>query len=156
MGQAVEAAAAFDHVLECEQFGQVQRRRFFTEHMKTRAQRLAGDRRVQVVGRDDHQQLHALLSGQRTLGLEHLLPVAVAARGRQAQCCASVPIVLCIATERAAHQFKTAIEAGGLAVGLSYECALAAPDKAQSYFWYCSVHRNVLCWKRLFKLESRL
>ncbi|MCY1181092.1 hypothetical protein D9M73_215770 [compost metagenome] len=121
--------------------------------MKTRAQRLAGNRGVQVVGRDDHQQLHALLGGQRTLGLDHLLPVAVAARGRQAQCRAGIQVVLRVAAEGAAHQFKTAIEPGGLTVGLSDECALAAPDKSHSYFCCCSVHRNVLCLKRLFRLK---
>ncbi|MNN77277.1 hypothetical protein D3C81_1937300 [compost metagenome] len=79
MRQPVEAVAAFQHGLERQQLGQVERRGFLAEHMKTRAQRLAGDGCVQVIGGDDDQQLHALVRGQRAFGRQHVLPVVVAA-----------------------------------------------------------------------------
>ncbi|MNF92024.1 hypothetical protein D3C84_746540 [compost metagenome] len=79
VGQAVESIAARDDVLERQQFGQIQCRRFFAEHVKPCTQGLAGHRCMQVIGGDDDHQFHALPSGQGALGFDHLPPVAVAA-----------------------------------------------------------------------------
>jgi hypothetical protein len=97
---------------------------------------------MQVVGGDDDQQFHALIGGQPALDLKHLLPVGVAAGTWQAQSSAGVLIVAGVATERTAHQFKTTVESGGLAVSPANERALPATDEAHSYFCPCIVHRN--------------
>jgi hypothetical protein len=97
---------------------------------------------VQVIGRDDDQQFHALIGGQRALGLKHLPPVAVATRSGQTQRGTGVLIVAGVATERAAHQFKTTLEPRSLTVGLTDEGTLSATDKAHSYFCQWNSHSN--------------
>ncbi len=144
MGQAVEATAALQHVPEGQQLVEVQRGGFLAEHMETGFQGLAGDRRMEVIGRDDHQQFHALIQRQQRFGVEHLLPVVVATGRWQAQGRAGLPSVVRIAAECAADQFETAVQARGLTVGLADERALSTADEAHSYFRCYRIHRDCL------------
>ncbi|MNV77129.1 hypothetical protein D3C71_1705260 [compost metagenome] len=76
------------------------------------------------------------------LGIEHVLPVAVAARSGQSLRRTCVLVVAGVSAKRTAHQFKTTVERGGLTMGFANEGALAATDKPHSYFWHWNIHRD--------------
>jgi hypothetical protein len=103
-----------------------------------------------VIRGDDDEQFHTPIGGQCALGIEHLLPVAVAARSGQSQRRARILIVAGVSAERTAHQFKTTIEPGGLTMSFAYEGAFTASNKPHSYFWHWNVHRDF----SLFEADS--
>ncbi|MDR6162673.1 hypothetical protein QE391_002301 [Pseudomonas fluorescens] len=142
--KAINALTVNDHRMQRLHLGQVQRRGFLAEHMKTGAQCLPGNRCVQMIGRNDDQQLHALLGGQGRLAGEQGLPIVVTALGGQTQRGRGALIVLGVAAERAADQFEASIEAGGLPVGAGDEGTFTASDKTHSYFFCGSVHGSRL------------
>lgn len=110
--------------------------------MEARLQRLGRNRCMQMIGGDDHQQLHALLGRECLFAGEHLLPFAVTAGRGQAQRIAGAPVVLGLTAEGTAHQFITPIQPRRLAVSLADEGAFAAANKAHSYFLHSNRHRK--------------
>jgi hypothetical protein len=99
---------------------------------------------VQVIGRDDHQQFHALIGRQCVFGGQHVLPGVIAALRRQPKRRTTALIVVGVAAERTADQFEASIETGGLPVCLGDEGAFTTADEAHSYFSTCCNHGNCL------------
>jgi hypothetical protein len=63
-------------------------------------------------------------------------------------------IVVRVAAEGTAHQLESAVETGGLTVGLAYESACTAADKAHSDFCHWNTHRNASLFLGSFRLEN--
>ena len=82
MREAVEAAARLLRVTQLEAFGKRRRRRLVGEHVKAVLECGRRDGEVQVVRRDDRDELHALVGRQLGFGREHGVEVGVAALGR--------------------------------------------------------------------------
>ena len=134
MREAVEAAARFQRVAQLEALGERRRRGLVGEHVKAVLERGRRDDEVQIVRRDDRDELHALVGRQLGLGREHRVEVGVAALGRQSQARTAAPAALGVARERAADELERLVETRSGAMHGADECAFAAADHAESDF----------------------
>ncbi len=92
------------------------------------------DREVEVVRRDDCDELHSLVGRKLRFGREHGVEIGVAPLGGQPQARAAPAAPLRIARERAADERHGLVEARGRAMHGADERAFAAADHAESDF----------------------
>ena len=83
MREAVEAAARLQRIAQLEALGERRRRGLVGEHVKAVLECGRRDGEMQIVRRDDRDELHALVGRQLGFGREHRVEVRVATLGRQ-------------------------------------------------------------------------
>ena len=87
-----------------------------------------------MVGRDDGDEVHALLGGQGGLALDPFLVGAVTAAGRQEEVAAAGAGAFGVGGERAADEFNLAVHVGRDAMDAADERAATAADHAVTNF----------------------
>ena len=129
MGQREQQILFLRQCRQLPAFLQRNGQRLVADHMDARFQERGGDRRMQVVGRDDGDCLDAV--GARGLGLRHGAVVAVAALGRDMQRLPACQRARRIGRQGAGHQLVLVVDARRNPVHGADECALPATDHAQ-------------------------
>ena len=153
MRQAIEAAARFQRVAQLEAFGERRGRGLVREHVKAVPECGRRDGQMQIVRRDDCDELHPLVCRQLRLGREHRVEVGVAALRRKAQARAAPAAPFGVARKGAADERHGVVEARGGAVHGADERAFAAADHAESHLSHrgdSSLGRPALDWTGRF------
>jgi hypothetical protein len=134
MGEAVEALAFFNELLQRLGLLQVECRGLVAEHVEAVFQCHLGGRKMHVVGRDNGHEIHALLHRQRCFPDDHLLKRAVTAPGREEEILAADLGFAGVGRERAAHQLDLAIHVRRDAMHPADECTSAATNHSITNF----------------------
>ena len=130
MGQGIAQGQGGERVREVLHLGQGDARGLFRKDVEAGAQGRLGDGHMEVVGRDDHQQLDPLLGGQSGFAGQQGLPGGMDPLRRQTQLATGRLVVGRITAEGAAGQFERAIQGRGAPMGRADEGPLAATDHA--------------------------
>ena len=132
MGQAQLLAAGGGYSLQLLRFGQRKRHGLVQDDVEAAFQRQFGGSEVQVVGRDDGNNLHALRLGPQLFLLNEFLIGAVHAVGRQAQEYARGVGFFGVAAEGPGGELIQAVEGRRHAVDGSDEGPLPTANHGQS------------------------
>ena len=138
VSQSVEEPGTLEHDAEFPGLGQIECCGFVGEDGKAVLQSAFGSGEMNVIRRDDGDEIHAFAEGKSCLLLHHLPEGVVAAIGGEKEIRSGIPGALGIAAEGSADQFDLAVEMGGDAVDSSDEGPAAPTHHAHADFAFGS------------------